>query len=84
MPSVNLTYTLHHRWRDRTIDFEACSVKDALDLLGWDIRKVTIESWRCEACDNTGYTREGDVCLCPVGELEQLHIEDQINERNLQ
>lgn len=67
MPSDRLVFKIHHRWRDQTVDFEACSVGEALRALRWDATKCTILSWRCPQCID-GLTDDG-YCTCPIGDL---------------
>jgi len=80
---ATLVFKLTHRVREVTLEFEACTVSEALALLEWDARRVTIQGWTCHHCidgdvwyhDDT-YTLRHKPCDCPQGQLVAARQEE--------
>ena len=69
----HLVFRLHHRARNKVLDFEACSVHEALHALRWDPLRVTILGWRCPTCNGSGVNPSNmNYCYCPHGDLLYL------------
>lgn len=74
-----MIFKLHHRLRDITLDFEACTVGEAIKGVGWNSLHVTVIGWTCPECEGTGITVVPLLyCTCPYGELIKARHNDDV------
>lgn len=71
-----MIFKLHHRLRDITLDFEACTVGEAIKGVGWNSLHVTVLGWECDTCEGTGLHWYTFYCPCPHGELLKARDKD--------
>ena len=72
-----MIFKLHHRARDITLDFEACTVGEAIKGVGWNSTQVTVVGWECTECEGTGW-HISRFCPCPHGELRKARNTDRL------